>query len=1213
MATMQWTTDQQKVIDLRNRNILVSAAAGSGKTAVLVERIITMITKGQHPIDIDRLLIVTFTNAAAAEMRERIGKAIEKKLSEQPNNIHLQKQMTLLHNAQITTIHSFCLNTIRNHFNVIDIDPGFRIGDEAELKLLKSDVLGELLEKKYEEGKEDFLEFVESYSTGKSDDGLEDIVLQLHGFSMSYPWPAQWLDQRRDAFHVVDVETMEETEWMGSLKAYIRTVGEDLKNLNFQATEICRETGGPYPYLEALEEDNQVIYDLLKANKYLDYHMILENIKWKRLSVKKDPAILEDKKNLVKLIRDRIKTAIKDLKKNYFFQSPEEMLKDIQGVEKVMNALVSLTIEFGKDYQLKKEEKNIVDFNDLEHFALNILVKQDEKGKPISTYVAVDLSEFYEEILVDEYQDSNLVQETILNSISKEKFGRPNLFMVGDVKQSIYKFRLARPELFMDKFRRYDVEDSLYQRIDLHKNFRSRGVVLDFVNCIFRQIMTMKLGNIAYDEKAALHVGAKFEVDEKFTATTTEMILVTDEEEPQETEMGVEDEELSLKELEARVIGNRIKELVQDEGGIQILGKTGYKKARYKDIVILLRTMSGWADVFSETLMADGIPSYADTQTGYFSAIEVKTVLNLLKIIDNPKQDIPITAVLRSPMFSFLDEDLAIIKEANRPKDMYDCLVDFELCENNQELREKVDYFLQQLQEFRSIVPYTKIHDLIVYILEKTGYGQYISVMPGGIRRSANLDMLLQKAITFETTSFKGLFHFNRYIEKLEKYDIDFGEAAVMSENEDAVRIMSIHKSKGLEFPIVFVSGLGKNFNNQDARSKIILHPDYGIGPDYIDYNLRMKSPTLIKKIMQKKTVLENLGEELRILYVALTRAKEKLILTGTVKGLSKKMDKWKETNYLEDGQMMFQTLSTAGSFLDWVVPAVLDEQLLEKEKVAFVLSILGISDISAVEVVTQVKKKINKEELLNWDVSIVYDEELGKELESRLEFVYPFEEDRGLPGKLSVSELKKLSQKAEDEPGEELHDHKKSVEAYIPDFMRQDQIVSGTDRGTLYHKVMECLEFVNLLDEDRAEVEIEKLILAGKIKEEEKEEIDNKKISQFLQSDLAIRMGKAKENKQLFREQPFVIGIPAKQVNSMVSSEENILVQGIIDAYFQEEGELVLVDYKTDQVSNEKSLVTRYKTQLDYYKTALEQLTHKKVKESYIYSFYFRKAILVG
>ena len=1371
---MKWTTDQQKVIDLRNRNILVSAAAGSGKTAVLVERIITMITEGEKPMDIDKLLIVTFTNAAAAEMRERIGSAIEKKLTELPDNLHLQKQMTLIHSAQITTIHSFCLNIIRNHFHTIDLDPSFRVADEAELKLLKSDVMEDLLEKHYEEAEEEFLIFTESYASGKSDTLLEELILSLYGFSMSYPWPEIWLNEIRGVFDITTVEEMEDSGWMKSLLEYMEAILKDTLLSISQAMKIASKPDGPYPYIDALESDKELIESLCGASSYHEYEDLFQNISWARLSSKRDVSILEDKKAEVKAMRDSIKKTIGDLAKNYFFQSEEEMIKDIVGTKVTMNVLIDLTIEFAKEYTARKKEKNLVDFNDLEHFALDILVKkshlvdgkqlQDEDmdghtdivGKMdieeqtdmdgytdieeqtdidghtemteqtdinghtdmkeqtdidghtdmkeqidiveetdrkeqlftknlIPTSVAIDISEQYEEILIDEYQDSNLVQETLMNSISRERFGNPNIFMVGDVKQSIYKFRLARPELFMEKYKTYSTEEGLKQRIDLHKNFRSRRIVLESINFIFEQIMGKELGGIEYNQEAALYVGADYEEDIEGISTTSELLLVDVdgelnkiiEEDESNTSAGKEYpnddrnkgvssknsddniEEKTSKELEARAIAKRIKELTDPKTGLMILDKENskdqpvYKRATGKEIVILLRTMSGWSDVFVDTLMSEGIMAYSDTQSGYFKALEIQTVLNMLKVIDNPRQDIPLVAVLHSPIVGLTSDDLAKIRAYDKKLDMYDAVIRYsehsivvEQMDKGEDkrtekeslidesLKNKLLHFLVQLEGFRNIVPYTPIHELIEKVLENTGYYNYVATMPGGERRTANIDMLVQKAISFEATSYSGLFHFNRYIEKLHKYEIDYGEASVSGGNDTSIKIMSIHKSKGLEFPIVFVAGLGKNFNNQDARSKIVIHPDLGLGPDYIDYTLRIKSPTLIKKVMQKQLVLENLGEELRVLYVALTRAKEKLILTGAVKSLQDKLGKWKEVRNREEVPLTFQKLTSAMTFLDWIVPSLvrhesfdstLEEYGIQGEihnplhdmNIPWEIRTFNVSQLSMEEIAKQLEQEIHKEELLQWDVDIIYNQEIHDEIEEILSYRYPYEKSIKIPVKMTVSELKKLGQVEAEELVMEpkLTEIIDTDDTAVPNFISKEKPMKATDRGTLYHKVLECMDLVHVKTKVDIEIELERLLAQDIIKADDIPQISIKKLAHFAQSEIATRMRDAMVKGKLKKEQQFVLGIPANEVNSEITSDELVLVQGIIDVYFEEDDKIVLVDYKTDYIpegENEGFLVNRYKVQLDYYEKAIEQLTKKKVKERIIYSFGLEKEILL-
>lgn len=1340
---MEWTKEQQKVIELRKRNILVSAAAGSGKTAVLVERIIAMITEGTHPIDIDRLLVVTFTNAAAGEMKERISKAIEEKLREKPDNKHLQKQMTLVHNAQITTIDSFCMYIVRNYFHRIDLDPGFRMADEGELQLLQSDVIGELLEKKYEEADADFLEFIECYSTGKSDDGIEDLILQLYKFSVSYPWPKEWLEKRRTEFSIETLEEMEQSDWMKSLLTYLKEMLKIIPEKLASAIWLCQKENGPKAYLDALYSDKEWIEHLIKQETYQQYSDVFSKISWEKLkSIRKSDEINEELKIKVKEIRDDIKKVVEDIKKKYFFQEPEQMLNDIKAVRGVMNTLVNLALDFTDAYQIAKEEKELVDFSDIEHFALQILTEKKEKDKIVPSDVAKELSEYYEEIMIDEYQDSNLVQEMILNQISKERLGVRNVFMVGDVKQSIYRFRLARPELFMEKYLTYplwDKEESNTQRIDLHKNFRSRQVVLDTVNFIFQQIMITQLGGISYDDSVALHVGMEFEPCKERYADSSECIFVYESEKKIEhisqenkTEKQKKKKikkEMDPKELEARAIAARIKELVSEETGICIWDKNKgeYRRAGYGDIVILLRSVSGWSEVFTEVFMAEGISTYTDTQTGYFSAMEVRTILNLLQIIDNPRQDIPLASVLHSPMFAFTGEELAMIRSKKRPADLYDALLTYiekykgeikkqdkiiekdrnilenkntlenteqleykntlentKITENkridnitqtnissqqNRELlKEKIERFLEKLETYRQGIAYKDIHQMIEWLIEDTGFYQYVSVLPGGEKRKANLDMLVQKAIEFENTSYRGLFHFNRYMEKLQKYEIDFGEAGLI-QSGNAVRIMSIHKSKGLEFPIVFVAAMGKVFNQQDARSKLVLHPDLGMGPDFIDSKLRIKAPTLIKRVVQKNQILETLGEELRVLYVALTRAKEKLILTGYVKKKEETLEKWKRIAQRENRTMEFSQLSLANQYWDWVGPAIYYPNHLPIE-----IKEWSLEESIANEIKNQVSKEIRKENLLNWDTEQIYDNDWQEKIYDWLEYKYPYNADKNIPNKLTVTELKKMAYQEEEadvlfeieqkEEVELLSDKKKQEEVElllereqqeklglllggeqqeiaaslekdnnseailekwnknslnqedkpIPNFMREEVVISGARRGVLYHKIMQMIVEKEIESFEQVDEELKRMIEKGTILQEEIKLINKQKIWQCLQNNIIKRMMQYKKIDQLYCEKQFMIGIPAKEIYPNSTSQELILVQGMIDAYFEEEDGLVLVDYKTDYVGErgEMELIEKYKVQLDYYQHALEKMTHKKVKERYLYSFYLGREVKI-
>lgn len=1229
MAQMTWTPEQQKVIELRNRNILVSAAAGSGKTAVLVERIIQRICEKENPISIDQLLIVTFTKAAAAEMRERIGKAIEAKVAEFPDNVHLQKQMTLLYSAQITTIDSFCLYVIRNYFHTIDLDPAFRIADEAELTLLKSDVIAQLLEDKYEEGDEDFLEFIECYSASKSDEPIEELILKLFSFSMSYPWPHEWLDEREKDFDEDTVAQLENNVWMKEALDQIHLLIRDAQHMNEKALQICGMGDGPDAYLPAVNSDAEFFDDLVMINSYKEYYEKFAALNFARLSTKKQPGCDEAKKEQVKLLRDQYKDILKGIAETYFFQSPEEMIEDIKKVQKPIKVLISLVHEFIDRLADAKEEGNLVDFADIEHFALQILVDHTD-GKAEATNAALDLSEQFEEIMIDEYQDSNMLQEYILTSISRNARGQNNVFMVGDVKQSIYKFRLARPELFMDKYRTYSSDDSTEQKIDLSKNFRSRSEVLTSTNHIFKKIMTEGLGGIEYTDEVALYTGASYP-DVPLDMDKTELCLVQTER--KESEEGEEvlipsqpDEaldELTSKELEARAIAKRIKELTDETNGLLVTRKEGVQSvARYSDIVILLRSMTGWADTFIETLAQEGIPAYSDTQSGYFQTLEVKTVLNYLRILDNPQQDIAFTAVLYSPFGKLTSNELGMIKIAARKTEseehklsIYEAArkyVAYEESEEQLRLMAKLSKFFEIYDELKKKEVYLSVHEVIEELYRTSGYDMYVLAMPNGQQRYDNLRMLIEYASGYEQSSYHGLFQFVRYIEKLLKYEIDYGESSVSGGNDNAIRIMSIHKSKGLEFPVVFVAAMGKKFNNMDAREKIVIHADYGLGPECIDTTLRTKIPTLMKRCIQKKLMLDNLGEELRILYVAMTRAKEKLIMIGTMKDVDEAMKKFRESaDAIIDGQMTFQTLTTAGNYFSFVVPASLDDPTIS-------LSVLSIEELEQGEEAKQ-REEIDKMDCLAPDhFKESINEALRKELIARLNYIYPFEEEAKLPIKTSVSELKKLGQEVDEETTAMLAEVAKELTAApieqptIPKFMSEEKEIKGSDRGTVVHKIMECVDFTSTHTDEQVKDLIEKLSVREIIDPVIAKTIYRAPITAFLQTDLAHRMALAQKANQLFKEQQFVIGISADEIKEEYHSKDLVLIQGIIDLYFEEDGELVLLDYKTDKVEQADELVRRYHKQLDYYQRALQDLTGKKVKEKIIYSFTLQKAILL-
>ena len=1178
--SVKWTSEQQKVIDLRNRNILVSAAAGSGKTAVLVERIIRRLTEDDTPTDVDRLLIVTFTEAAAAEMKERIGAAIEKKLEERPGDIRLERQATLIHSAQITTIHSFCLAVIRDHFHVIGIDPGFRIAEEGELKLLKQDVLEELLEECYAEAKEEFLDFTERFGSGKSDKKIEEIILKMYEYSRSYPRPDRWLDQCVKAYESENLEVRAEER--------VRMRAADIERVLERGLKICEEPDGPYMYGDMLDSDLEELERLQRAENFDAMYSAAAGFKWKRLSSKKDDTVSPDKKEKVKKLREQAKSLLKGMQEDYFYAPREVWQQDMQDALPSVVTLTELVKRFAHMLDEKKRLRNMIDFNDMEQFALAILTEEKD-GELVPSAVAGEYEDRFDEVMIDEYQDSNLVQETILTSVSRVSRGEYNIFMVGDVKQSIYSFRLSRPELFMEKYNTYSLKDSVTQRIDLHKNFRSREEVLDSVNDIFRQIMKKELGGIEYDDSAALYPGAEVPPlpSGREDFCKSELLLLDKE------DTGDEDE----RQAEARMIARRIRELIRD--GVVLDKETReYRRVQYRDIVILTRSIRGWAEVFSSVLGEEGIPAYSVSREGYFETYEVSVLLDYLKILDNARQDLPLAAVLTS-VFGGLDtRELAEIRIAYPNVPFYEAAA---MCAESdaaedacmEELRGKLRRFYDQVRYFREKVPYTPIHELLEEIIDKTGYGLYIAAMPGGAQRMANVEMLTERAAAFEGTSYKGLFNFVRYIAQLKKYDVDYGEAGIMDEQADTVRIMSIHKSKGLEFPIVFVAGMGKKFNTQDTKGSVLLHPDWGAGVDLIDLKRRTKTPTFLKKMIREETALENLAEEMRILYVALTRAKEKLIMTGAAKIT--------EDGAVSDISGVFRA-EGAKCYLDWVLPCILsDETGKVKQESPVEVSVFGAEDLTPQQ--EEVQAEVMSEDVLrNWDDSQVYEPELRERLDAQIDYVYPFEDEGKMKLKFTVSELKKWASLAE-EAGEEMYEEPVVV-PLIPEFLKEEEILTGAPRGSAYHKLLELLDFTVDYDVENLIAAVQQLRQEGRLTDEMAECIRPKDILRFLGCRSGKRMADAARNGKLYKEQPFVLSVDASEIYPEDCSGEKILVQGIIDVYFEEPDGLVVLDYKTDKVRTGNELKEKYHAQLDYYAQALEQLTEKPVKEKIIYSF---------
>ena len=1206
---VNWTDEQQKVINLRNRNILVSAAAGSGKTAVLVERIIRMLTDESNLVNVDNLLIVTFTEAAAAEMKERIREAVEKALEEHPGNVHLQRQATLIHSAQITTIHSFCLSVIRDHFHMLDIDPGFRTAEEGELKLLKQDVLDELLEERYAQSEDRFLEFVEKFGTGRNDKKIEEIILQLYEYSRSYPQPDMWLDDCVKSYS----EDGGDSDCIRRVEMLVRQKAGDVLDILDEGLKICSMPDGPYMYEDMLESDKIIFSGLVKAENFENMYRLAGEIKWKRLSAKKDETVDAGKRDQVKTLREKVKKMAGDITAMYFYEEPEEIFRDMAQSASAMQVLVDIVKDFGTAFSEMKRSRNMIDFNDMEQFALQILTEEGEDGL-VPSRAASEYQEQFIEVMIDEYQDSNLIQEAILTSVSRVSKGQNNIFMVGDVKQSIYRFRLSRPELFMEKYDTYSLEESGRQRIDLHRNFRSREEVLHSVNFIFEHIMRKELGGIRYNEEAALFPGAAYEplLDETGQSVCeTELLIVDTAEQPEEGEMeATVGGQESPREREARAVAHRIKELLQN-GSVLDKAAGTYRAPEYRDMVILIRSIKGWADIFSTILAEEGIPAYAGSREGYFETYEVSVLLDYLKILDNFMQELPLTAVLTSPFVGLNAAQLADIRNAYPDVPFYEAVEKYAAAEIREgKLQGILKEFLETFRSFREMVPYTAIHDLLWHIIEDTGYGTFIAAMPGGAQRAANVEMLVEKASAFEGTSYKGLFNFVRYIGQLKKYDVDYGEANIADEQSNMVRIMTIHKSKGLEFPIVFVCGMGKHFNTQDIRSSIVIHPKWGVGIDAIDLEKRTKIPTILKKVIQEEVTRESLGEELRVLYVALTRAKEKLIMTGTLSGAAKALEKQQEQKMWsvrhKSAPLPYYVLAGAHSYLDWLLPVI---PSLSGE-VPLQVRVADSADAASVESVEGQVEDLARDVLEHWNTGAVYDRALHSKLEEQLEYVYPYEQEGKQKMKFTVSELKKYASLSE-EPGEVMYEDSEAV-PLLPRFLSEETKLTGASRGSAYHKFLELLNFSGEYNEESLEEEAVRLEAEGKLSREMAESIDIRDVLGFLQCSGGRRMHRAAQQNLLRKEQPFVLGIDAGEIYPSEKSEEMVLVQGIIDVYFEEDGELVVLDYKTDKVKSIMELKEKYHAQLDYYAQALEQLVGKKVKEKIIYSFTLGEEIQV-
>ena len=1090
---MEFSPEQKKVIASRGRNLLVSAAAGSGKTAVLVERVLALITDPDAPVDLDRILIVTFTEAAAGEMKERLARELERRILEEPDSEHLKRQAVLIHHAQINTIHSFCSYIIRNYFFRTGIDPTFRVMEEGESRLMISDVMSEMLEEKYQEAGEEFTGLVTNYFAQKSDEGLEDVIETLFLTAQTMPWPKKWFEGAAER------------------------------------------------------------YDEEKIPEYCD---------------------------------------------------TEEEIAQQRYTAPYVRELIALASEFTERFNSRKREKNVCDFADLEHLALEILHEEDDTGEMVRSDAAKELASRYKYIMTDEYQDSILIQESLLYAVSGNADGICNRFMVGDIKQSIYGFRQARPDLFQDKFDSYVKEENAdrCERIDLNTNYRSRREVIDTVNGFFEKLMTRELGGVDYDKSSRLNYGGLYPEEEETGKYETEFIVM-DRKSPDMEEF---DSSAGSRRIEALLAGNKIKEIV---GKLPVYDKEagGYRPCRYSDIAVLFQVQSGVSEVFQREFTALGIPSNSVSKTGYFSATEIKTVLNYLSILDNPHQDIPFAGVLFSPIAGVSANELGKIRAAVPEGDYYSACLEYVQKGTDETLCRKLQAFLESYEKLRAMVPCTPVHELVEKVYRETGYLDIASAMPAGEQRAANLYILRNKAVKFEETSYHGVFNFIRYIEKMKKYSMDDGEVNIFSETADTVRLMSIHKSKGLEFPVVFLCDTTHKFNKNDLKGSFAFHSDLGIAMDVLDAAAHKKVAGIAKQKIADRKLKDLYSEKIRVLYVALTRAKEKLYITGIPSDLEKLKEKCRTAALSEKGTIDPGFLLNQDNLLVWLMTALCGEPpghlKFRIETPSSLMSGITRSEIRENELL---------EKLRAIDNETVYDPEIIKRTEEIDRFEYPFANREGMPGKMTVSQLKLLGGAEEEEPGE-LLEKEPPVVPYIPQFVsgKPEEKLSGAARGTLYHKIFERIDYTAIPDDapETAMQYMKKLVSGlrekGFLNENECSSIAPEDFVNFLASETGIRMKKAAEKGCLYREQAFTFSIPAQEADASWPADEPLLVQGIIDAYFEEDGEYVIVDYKTDHTDEPdgSGLVDKYRKQVYYYARALEAASGKRVKEGYLYS----------
>lgn len=1221
-ADVTWTDDQWKAIYASGQDTLVSAAAGSGKTAVLINRMIEKVIATENPINVDELLVVTFTNASAAEMRHRMAEALEKAIEKNPNSQHLRRQLSLVNKAQISTLHSFCLAIVKQYAYLLDIDPGFRIANEAEVALLRDDILAEVLEQAYDAEDETQVQaiyrLVDSFTSDRDDQAIETLISKLYDTSRVHAEPQKWLWSLPKAYELAEDITIDDLALSQYVKLTVRHSLEEAFVLISEMRAITLQPAGPAPYAETAEIDFAMIQEGIRISQdgtwqeLFDYFAM---VKWSTLKrVSKDALVDVELQELAKKKREAAKKMINKIKETYFVRTPARLLEEIRLMAPTITTLVELTAIFSEQFRLAKLERGIIDFSDLEHYALQILTVKGE-GKLEPSPVALDMQKRFKEVLVDEYQDVNLLQETILQlvKIGSEQDG--NLFMVGDVKQSIYRFRLAEPKLFMRKYSDFlESPTATGMRIDLNANFRSRKEVLSATNYVFAQIMGERVGEIQYDDNASLKPAAPYD-DREIPVELAVLHPSQEEEEAEEAEEitneATELEELKKSQYEARFMIKRIQQMMAEGTMVYDTKTKTERQLKYSDIVILMRSMT-WSNDLVEEFKLAGIPLYAESSKGYFDALEVMIMLNVLKIVDNPYQDIPLASVLRAPFVGLTENELAQIRLADPKVPFYDALRQFIRSEGHgvQTVTfEKLQRFMLAFEHWRDLARRGSLSDLIWKIYLDTHYYEMVGAMPNGKQRQANLRILHDRAFMYERTAFRGLFRFLRFIDRMRTRGDDLGTAKSIGEKDDVVRLVTIHSSKGLEYPVVFVAGMGRPFNKMDFHQPYLFDQDFGLAVKAIDPENRITYTSLPFLALKEKKELEMRAEEMRVLYVAMTRAKERLILVGSVKNWDKTRERWQEAQSLStDAPLQEYLRARANSYLDWVGPAVARHVDFASVATSTYKALEDPSHWSVQAIDTsQYSYEIEAlEDEVEQLLAMPEDQALLSEITTRFQAQYAYQKSTRKRSKTSVSEIKRLENLQRQEEPEFYFatpaKHSITTIAPRPSFLQEQQL-TGAEIGTAVHTVMQHVPQKGFHNLEEVKSFVADLVARQLLTETEGEVLPIAKVFHFFTTAIGQRFKRAK---QIRREMPFTISRVDEDGDAQI-------VQGIIDCLLEDEyGHWILLDYKTDRIqphfSKEpalsKEIQDRYAVQLRVYSEAIEAILHIKVSDKIVYLF---------